>query len=453
MKEILKNAKKIRNILIYFIDNELKKSAKKNNNILIDSKTPKELSKQYQQFSNYRMDITETYNGSQVDTVNFTNYFHVAVSYTQFNNKYNVSYENKNYEKVNSNNIVGKYVDDIHNKKKFKYENEKNSYKDLPIDSNKKRIIGDKKFNHKRKTLLSSIEIPQKVIIPFDENNSDGLNNKKNMNKLENENKVNNNETVCVNKKRKLKVNYYENKLKKYCSNLIILKRKKISKKQVETKSPPIKFKQKDLKKNFSLTKERNEQTLIETPNIKKSKDSKEKTETKQINSKTNHRKQVQKTKEKLLKIPEKKSTHKRMRAQSIKDTNLLLKVVKNLHRRNASPKKLHKQLTTQQHNDSKNKEIISQKIARKERDKNLEDVNEVKKMISGSIRSKRKIFAPEKTSIKWSNKAFQTGNKFNFGEQLRSIRRPLYKRANTINKVNNIFHFKGNELKFKENN
>jgi hypothetical protein len=117
MKEILKNAKKIRNILIYFIDNELKKSAKKNNNILIDSKTPKELSKQYQQFSNYRMDITETYNGSQVNTVNFTNYFHVAVSYTQFNNKYNVSYENKNYEKVNSNNIVGKYVDDIHNKK------------------------------------------------------------------------------------------------------------------------------------------------------------------------------------------------------------------------------------------------------------------------------------------------------------------------------------------------
>ena len=141
------------------------------------------------------------------------------------------------------------------------------------------------------------------------------------------------------------------------------------------------------------------------------------------------------------------------MRAQSIKDANLLLKVVKNLHRRNASPKKLQKQLTTQQHNDSKNKEIISQKIARKERDKNLEDVNEVKKMISGRIRSKRKIFAPEKTSIKWSNKAFQTGNKFNFGEQPRSIRRPLYKRANTINKVNNIFHFKGNELKFKENN
>ncbi len=443
MKEILKNAKKIRNILIYFIDTELKKNAKKNNNILIDSKSPKELSKQYQKFSDYRMEIIETYNGSQMNTNIYNNYFHVAVSYSQFNNKYNVSYENKNYEKVNSNNIVGKYVDDMHNQKKFKYENEKNSYNDLPKDNNKKRIIGDKKFNHKRKTLYSSIEIPQKVIIPFDENNSDGLNNKKNMSKFDNDNKINNNETVCANKKRKLKVNYYENKLKKYCSNLIILKKKKILKKSIEPKSPPTKFKQKDIKKNFTLT---------ETPNIKKSKDSKEKTESKQINSKTQHRKQNQKAKEKLWKIPEKKQTHKRTRAQSIKDTNLLLKVVKNLHKRNASPKKLQKQLTTQQHNDSKNKEIISQKIARKERDKNLEDVNEVKKMISGSIRSKRKIFAPEKATIKWSNKAFQMGNKFNFGEQPRSLRRPLYKRANTINKVNNVFHFKGNELKFKEN-
>ena len=451
MKEILKNAKKIRNILIYFIDTELKKNAKKNNNILIDSKSPKELSKQYQKFSDYRMEIIETYNGSQMNTNIYNNYFHVAVSYSQFNNKYNVSYENKNYEKVNSNtNIVGKYVDDMHNQKKFKYENEKNSYNDLPKDNNKKRIIGDKKFNHKRKSLYSSIEIPQKVITPFDENNSDGLNNKKNMSKFDNDNKINNNETVCANKKRKLKVNYYENKLKKYCSNLIILKKKKISKKSIEPKSPPIKFRQKDIKKNYTLTKE-NEQ-IIETPNIKKSKDSKEKTESKQINSKTQHRKQNQKAKEKLWKIPEKKQTHKRTRAQSIKDTNLLLKVVKNLHKRNASPKKLQKQLTTQQHNDSKNKEIISQKIARKERDKNPEDVNEVKKMISGSIRSKRKIFAAEKATIKWSNKAFQMGNKFNFGEQPRSLRRPLYKRANTINKVNNVFHFKGNELKFKEN-
>ena len=73
--------------------------------------------------------------------------------------------------------------------------------------------------------------------------------------------------------------------------------------------------------------------------------------------------------------------------------------------------------------------------------------------MISGNIRSKRKMFAAEKATIKWSNKAFQMANKFNFSEQSRNVRRPLYKRANTLNKVHNVFHFKGNELKFKENN
>ena len=105
------------------------------------------------------------------------------------------------------------------------------------------------------------------------------------------------------------------------------------------------------------------------------------------------------------------------------------------------------KQLVTQ--NDSKNKEMISQKITRKERGKNPEDID-VKKMISGNVRSKRKM-PGEKATVKWSNKAFQMENKFNFGEQ-RSLRKPLYKRANTINKMNNIFHFKGSEIKFKDN-
>ena len=449
MKDILKNAKKIRNILLYFIDTELKKNSKKNNNVLIDSKTSTELSKQYQQFSNYRMKITETYNGSQMNEVNY-NYFHVAVSYTQCNNNYHVTYSNKNFEKMSSNDIVGKYIEEKKSKRILKYEIEKNSYNDLPKDNDKKRIIGNKKFSQKRRTLYSSIVIPQKPIITIDENNSVDLNNEKKICNLDN-NKVNNIETICVNKKRKLKVNYYENKLKKYCSNLIILKRKKVSKKSIEPKSPPIKFKQKDIKKNFTLTKYKMEETM-ETPILKKSKDSKEKTESKQfINSKSINKKQITKIKEKLWKIPEKKYVHKRARAQSIKDTNLLLKLVNNLNKRNYSPKKIQKQLTTQE-NDSKNKEIISQKIARKERDKNLEDVNEVKKMISGNLKSKRKLFAPEKATLKWSNKAFQMTNN-NLGEQPRSVRRPMYKRAKTINKVPNIFHFKGNEIKFKENN
>ena len=42
--------------------------------------------------------------------------------------------------------------------------------------------------------------------------------------------------------------------------------------------------------------------------------------------------------------------------------------------------------------------------------------------------------------------------NKLNLAEQPRPNRKPLFKRANTINKMNNIFHFKGSEIKFKDN-
>ena len=130
---------------------------------------------------------------------------------------------------------------------------------------------------------------------------------------------------------------------------------------------------------------------------------------------------------------------------------------MKSLHKKNEknekniSPKKIQRQLVTAgTQNDSKNKEIISQKIIRKEKEKNPEEID-VKKMISGNVRSKRKMLG-EKATVKWSNKPFQMENKFNFGEQPRSFRKPLYKRANTINKMNNIFHFKGGEIKFKDN-
>ena len=71
--------------------------------------------------------------------------------------------------------------------------------------------------------------------------------------------------------------------------------------------------------------------------------------------------------------------------------------------------------------------------------------------MTSGTVRSKRKMLG-EKVSVKFSNKLFQMENKLNLAEQPRPNRKPLFKRANTINKMNNIFHFKGSEIKFKDN-
>lgn len=276
-----------------------------------------------------------------------------------------------------------------------------------------------------------------------DNNNSDNIP-KKNIDKLDHDkNNRERNETICANKKRRLKVNYYENKLKKYCSTLIILKKKK----------------QKKFKKNFTL-KQENKQ-VIGTPGFQKPKDSKDKTETKLHNSIKSQSKQQHKTrmreKEKLNKINEKK-THRRYRAQSIKDAHLL---VNSLPKKLESPKKLIHQSSTI-HADSKNKEIISQKIPRKEKDKNLEEINDVRKMISGGIKGKRRIFA-EKSNFNWNNKMMlQMTNRFNNNEhnkiqtQLQqpthpSNRKSFYKRANTL-KGHNLFHFKGNVLKFKDN-
>jgi len=96
MKEISNTAKKIRKVLINFIDTELRKNTKKNNDILIDSKSSKELSKKYQQFTDYRMEIIETYNGNPTNDAftSFNNDYHVIVSYSQLNNNFQVSYEN-----------------------------------------------------------------------------------------------------------------------------------------------------------------------------------------------------------------------------------------------------------------------------------------------------------------------------------------------------------------------
>ena len=437
MKEILNVAKKIRNKLISFIDEELKKNALKNKSILIDSKSPNELDKKYQKFSDYRMQISETYNGNQMNNNNIN----VAVTYSSRNKKYEIWIENN--EKFSSEQIERDIVKDIDIKAKKVIDVEKNNF-NIILKDNKKRIIGDKKFSYKKKALFSSIEIPKKAIIIMEDNNNSDNISKKNIDKLDHDkNNRERNETICANKKRRLKVNYYENKLKKYCSTLIILKKKK----------------QKKFKKNFTLKPENKQ--VIETPGFQKPKDSKDKTETKLHNSIKSQSKQQHKSrmreKEKLNKINEKK-THRRYRAQSIKDAHLL---VNSLPKKLESPKKLIHQSSTI-HADSKNKEIISQKIPRKEKDKNLEEINDVRKMISGGIKGKRRIFA-EKSSFNWNNKMMlQMTNRFNNNEhnkiqtQLQqqahpSNRKSFYKRANTL-KGHNLFHFKGNVLKFKDN-
>ena len=444
MNAVLNNAKKIRNKLLYFIDTELRKNIKKNNILLIDSKTPEELNEKYQKFSDYCIDLIETYNGNQINYIISNNFFHVTVTYTSSNNDGKIYVENKNFDRVTSNNIaVGQYLNKKNSKLKSSYEpdvlrfnlNQKNY-----ID-NKKRTIGDKKFTKKRRTLCSSIEMPNKAIIMMNENNIDSAHNQKILPRLDDDNKINNNETICT-KKRILKSDYYENKLKKYCSNLILLKKKK-NRKKFREKDPtsPKKNYPKKYKKNFTLKPNSNQR--LGTPNPKKSKDRTE--QTKQIVSiKSQHKNHKQKNKDKapyLTRIIKKKSTYKRIRALSIKDNNIFLDE-RIFLKKNNSPKK--------QHFANYNKELTNQKLSRKEKDKNSNEKNEIKKIISGGIKSKRKIFAG-KASLKKSNNNFPDTNKFNIVGNPPPVRKPLYKRSNTLNKVHNIFHFKGNELKSKE--
>ena len=246
--------------------------------------------------------------------------------------------------------------------------------------------------------------MPNKAIIMMNENNIDSAHNQKILPRLDDDNKINNNETICT-KKRILKSDYYENKLKKYCSNLILLKKKK-NRKKFREKDPtsPKKNYPKKYKKNFTLKPNSNQR--LGTPNPKKSKDRTE--QTKQIVSiKSQHKNHKQKNKDKapyLTRIIKKKSTYKRIRALSIKDNNIFLDE-RIFLKKNNSPKK--------QHFANYNKELTNQKLSRKEKDKNSNEKNEIKKIISGGIKSKRKIFAG-KASLKKSNNNFPDTNKFN---------------------------------------
>ena len=470
MNLVLNNAKKIRKKLLFFIDTELRQNSKNNNIILIDSKTPKELNSKYQKYSDYCMEVIETYNSNQINDIISNNYFHVAVSYTSLNNKSQMFVENKNCDRVTSNNIVGSYLK-VNNLKLKSSFNDNLSFNVNSKDylGNKKKIVGGKKFSKRRRTLCSSIQIPKKAIINIDENNSDNTtnNNKQLISKLNTENKLNNhnekNETICAKKKRILKVDYYENKLKKYCSNLIILKKKKYHKKAERIPNSPKKIK--IWKKNHTLNPK------LETPNeiAKKSRESKEKPDS--IRNHISVKSQKQKKQEKnqtqyqnLVKIPEHKGTHKRLRAQSIKDSDIFLKDLKdkNILKKYNSPKKQNFLNINNNNNNiiinsininNKNNIELSRKLSRKERAGDriaaeIYEMKEMKKMVSGGIKNKRKLFAG-KPSLKKSN------NNFNMVKNIiteRPSRKPLYKRANTINRVKNIFHFKGNEIKIKEN-
>ena len=232
-------AKKIRNQLIHFTYSELIKKYKNNSHsLMINSMTHKELNNKYKKCSDYCVEKVETYSSSEMNNGNYNNnYIHISVTYCSANNNYHMLIDNKNIEQmIGENNIVGKY---------YKGNTVNIRTTTNPINYNiienanecklKKIEIGDKKFNKTKKSAFSSLDMPKTTLV--NENFANNLHSNLNNNYKDNINTNNNNElnkniqTNCVNKTRKPKnsniVNRYTAKLKKYCSNLKILNKKK----------------------------------------------------------------------------------------------------------------------------------------------------------------------------------------------------------------------------------
>ena len=344
MKEdhISRIAKKIRNKLIYFIHIELKKNSKKNNSLLINSKTQNELNNKYQKCSDYCVETIETYSSSSLmnNGINNNNYFHVSLTYCSLNNNYHMLIDNKNVdEMIGENNIIGKYykgnlvnIRTTINKINFHLNDNDNKLE--------KMFIGDKKFAHKRRVIYSSLDITKNILINDNENNDNNDNNRF-INNLNNHNNININTNNDLNKKiqtignksKKIKsqnlVNIYTRKLKNYCSTLIILKKRKEANnshkiknpKNMELVSPAISERKKNLRNEKIYIKNEKEKSKInntiytnrDNHNIKFQTDN----HLKILKNPTKLKSQT-KLGLNLFKIPKKKSFYRKKRAQSI---------------------------------------------------------------------------------------------------------------------------------------
>ena len=471
---INQKAKKIRNKLIYFIHSELTKKLK-DTHLLINSLTSKELNDKYQKCSDYCVEKIETYSSSQMNNgIDNNNYFHVSLTYNSLNNNYHMLIDNRNIDQmIGKNNIVGKYYkgNSVH----IRTTTDKNNYNVIFYENENKfqKIgIGNKKFIKKRKLILSSFAVNKNISFIDNEKsdnnednnyldniNSNFNNNYKNLINININNENKKVETICAKILRKAKnqkiINLYSIKLKKYCSTLKILKNKGINNsnqlknsKLNELPSPSMNENRKNFRKGYSIRSGKDKPKMLFSIFTKReSKDfnhQRYKTENQlqiQNNNKIKQQnynsllKSQTKINQNLFKIPEKKSAHRRNRAQSIDK----------MEEKCPSPKKMINNVKA--NNIDKYGNLIFQKNNKK----NKEVSNSIKKYISGGIISKRKMFTNNANFKSNNNNVIVSQNTFKKSQGiLKKTVNKNFKRANTgINK----YHFRGNEIKFKDNN
>ena len=418
---------------------------------------------------------------------NSNNYIHISVTYCSANNNYHMLIDNKNIEQmIGENNIVGKYykgntvnIRTTTNQIKYNIIENGNEYK------LEKMEIGDKKLNKtKKKTAYSSLDMPKTLLV--NDNFENNLISNKNNNYKDNINTNNNSErnkdiqTNCVNKPRKPKnsniVNIYTIKLKKYCANLKILKKKEINthKKQLKLDNIPVSERKKNFKKERNNTlKYEKEPPKRHSSVINKDYHHKFTTENKfkNTNKIAPHLKLKSQTKinQNMFKIPEKKMIHRKNRAKSIdiSDGKAICpkkpspkKIVspkkKPSPKKIASPKNINiihspKKLINSMniYHDDKFSSLL-QKLKKKNRDND----SNIKKYISGGIDSKRKIFNANNVNFKYTNiNGVLILNSFKINVGLnKKLTNQRYKRANTG--INKIYNFRGidNKNKNKDN-
>ena len=476
MKEdrLSQNAKKIRNKLIYFIHLELKKKASNNNHLLINSMTTNELNNEYKKYYNYCMKQSETYRSNQA---NNNNSYYVSVTCNIFNNNIHMLIDDININKIlGDNNIIGKYYKGNDIKPKMNSNiREHNHVKKIDDNNLEKMIIGNKKFNKKRKSICSSLEFAKNILINDNDNETnDYLNLNSNYNNYKqtlitntnNDNKKNGNNSENKIKKSKHNkiVNIYTLKLKNYCATLKRIKKNKINNLRQSKNAKQLALLSPSLNDRKKLFKKEREMTM---------KSEKDKPKLHELLLATKYHKEISIVSQNKIplhnfnlrnKSPVKKSRNHNPLKNQEKKINRKNKTrsidsspIKIISQKRISPKKIcSPRKTNNQLKISNDKKFNGFKYSNKTR-KSIEVG--VKKYISGGISSKRGMFNNQNQN---QNQNQIANNRYNPNSGITFLnnvkpnptvnKRPLkqkLKRANTG--INPVYNMKFHEMKVKK--
>ena len=452
-------SKKIRNKLIYYTYLEIKKSQTSKNYLLINSMSSDELNDKYQKCSDYCVKKSETYTSNEINNgINNNNFFYVSVTYFSKNNYYRIIIDTKNVEQYIGKNNLEKY----YKGETIQIESKRDKIKyNISLDENnlEKKVIGEKKLMKKQHRNNSSLEITKNIHIMDNENNNEineELDNLKSNNNNENYKKLIksniNIEEIQTNNGKKIRklntqkiLNRYMIKLKKYCSKLIKIERKKIAKnnalnnkiKEQTLLNNEKKYKNRNDKKIFRSGKEKPKITRI--PILKRNESTNINFENNSINSKN---------------IIE-NSIHSKIKSQTKINQNIFKIQTRSSFRKNKSTDKCEESVSPK-----KSKKKFSPKKYSPQKKINSPKKRSIYEFNSGPTipNSKFGSFYPKcnikEKSIDAYVKKYTSGNKIDFPSNRRKMNANNgngYFKVHTINEKINISSFRGSNNVLKK--